>query len=197
MQSTTLPARDVRTRAAGVAATSRPRRWNMTKVNLWFDLAILVAAVMAPALRLTGLAIHEWLGIVLGVAIIGHLLLHWQWIVAITKRFFGPTTWGARLNYVVNALFFIGMTLIIFTGLMISKVALPSLGIQLPNGMVWKQLHTLAGDFMVFVLALHVALHWKWILNAANRFMVQPVVRPFRRAVRSQQPAQIEEEGVA
>jgi hypothetical protein len=192
MQTTTMRATALRAKQP-----SQTRRWNLTKVNLWFDLAIFVAALVAPAMRLTGLLIHEWLGIVLGIAIIGHLLLHWQWIVGVTRRFFGKTTWSARINYILNSVFFVAMTLIIFSGIMISKVALPQLGIQLSSDMNWRMLHTLAGDVMVFVLAAHVALHWKWILNTTNRYMLQPWWRPLRRAVRTQQPAQIEEEGVA
>ena len=79
-----------------------------------------MAALLAPALFLTGLTIHEWLGIGLGLAVIVHLLLHWSWIVQVTKRFFGRTTWTSRINYALNILFFIALTVFIFTGLLIS-----------------------------------------------------------------------------
>lgn len=168
--------------AQAPAQAARRRRWNLTKVNLWYDLAIFVAALLAPAVFLTGLTIHEWLGIGLGLAVIVHLLLHWSWIVQVTKRFFGSTTWTSRINYVLNVLFFVVLTVIVFTGLMISEVALPLFGIQAPSGQLWRPLHSLASDAMVFILALHVALHWKWLLDAAGRYIWQPIMRPFRRA---------------
>ena len=177
--------------------TGRARHWNLTKVNLWFDLAILVAALCAPAVFFTGLTVHEWLGIGLGVAIMTHLLLHWQWIVQITRRLLGKVPWSARLNYVVNCLFFVDMTLIIFTGIMISEQALPLFGIEMPRNMTWRQVHFLASDFMVFILAAHVALHWKWILNTANRYMLQPLLRPARRLAPVSKPVAMNKEGVA
>jgi hypothetical protein len=161
--------------------SSKSRKWNYTKLNCWYDLAIFVAALLAPALFLTGLTIHEWLGIGLAIAVIAHLLLHWSWIVQITRRFFARTQWSARINYVLNLAFFIDMTVIIFTGLLISKVALPMFGIAAQSGFQWRALHTLSSDAMIFILALHVALHWKWILSASQRYLLQPVLRPVRR----------------
>lgn len=174
---------------------TRLQRRNSTKTNLWFDLAIFVAALLAPAVFLTGLTIHEWLGIGLGVAIIVHLLLHWQWLVQVTKRFFTRLPRSSRINYVLNSLFFIDMTLIVFSGLMISRVVLPLFGIELAHGGIWQQLHIFASSFMVFILALHVALHWKWILNAVQRYILQPVFWPQRRLAVPSTPATLNKEG--
>lgn len=167
-----------------MGTTAKARRWNLTRVNLWYDIAIFLTALFAPAVAFTGLAIHEWLGIGLALAVVVHLLLHWQWIVQITKRLFGGANWASRLNYVVNWLFFIDLTIIVVTGILISEVALKQLGITLPRNMIARPLHTLASDAMVIILALHVGLHGKWIVNTANRYMVQPLVRLFRRPLR-------------
>lgn len=177
--------------------TNSARRWSSNKVNLWFDIAIFIAALLAPAMTFTGLAIHEWLGIGLGLAIVTHLLLHWQWIAQTTKRFFGRTNWTARLNYLVNSLFFIDLTIIVVTGLLMSEVALRQLGITLPENGMAHPLHTLASDAMVFILALHVGLHGKWIVNTANRYMVQPVFGLFQRSKREAGAAVLPKESAA
>ena len=152
-------------------------RWNVTKTNVLVDAAIFVAFLLALDPRSTGIAIHEWLSIALIAAIVTHLLLHWQWIVQVTRRFFRRTSGKARLNYVVNALFFVSATTVIVSGLLISESALPALGIQVRIGGIWRQLHSLAANLSLFALALHVALHGSWIVDVVKRYIIRPLGR--------------------
>lgn len=147
---------------------------NPTKTNFLVDALIFAAFLVAMDPRLTGIAIHEWLSFAFAGTIIVHLLLHWQWLVATTRRFFGKLVGQARLNYALNALLFIDFTLIIFTGVMISESALPALGINLSGGSAWRMLHSQTADLAVLLLGLHVALHWKWIVNTFKRFLLKP-----------------------
>ena len=155
----------------------QPKTVNRTTVNLLLDGVIFVAFLVATAPEFTGLAIHEWLSIVFGAAVITHLLLHWNWVVQVTRRFFGKVTWTSRVNYILNSLLFIGMTVIIFTGLMISEEVLPLFGLRLVRDGLWLYLHSEATDLTLLVLGLHVALHWRWIVNATNRLLGNPFQR--------------------
>jgi cytochrome b len=148
---------------------------NRNKTNLIVDIAIFLAFLVAMAPHFSGMALHEWLGIAFGAAIITHLLLHWQWLVEVTKRFFSKTQWSARINYILNALLFIDITLIIFSGLMISEVALPFVGIQLAQSGSWRGLHGTAANLFLVLVGLHVALHWQWIVNMFKRFVLTPL----------------------
>jgi hypothetical protein len=148
---------------------------NRNKTNLIVDSAIFLAFLVAMAPRFSGLVVHEWLGIAFGAAITTHLLLHWQWIVEVTKRFFSKAQWSARINYILNALLFIDVTLIIFSGLMISEVALPLVGIQLAQSGIWRGLHGIVANLFMVLVGLHVALHWQWIVNMFKRFALIPL----------------------
>ncbi len=160
--------------------TTARKRIPKTPINLLLDALIFVAFLVATAPRFTGIAVHEWLSIAFGAAIVTHLLLHWQWIVGVTRHFFRQAQWRARVNYVLNTLFFIDMTIILFTGLMISEAALPLLGIRVAPDRTWRLLHGLASDAGVFILGLHVALHWQWIVNALKRHVITALFRPRR-----------------
>ncbi len=160
--------------------TSQPKKLNINKTNLLLDIAVFIAFLFAMDPRTTGIAIHEWLSIAFGAAMIVHLLLHWKWIVTVTQRFFRKIATKARLNYVLNVLFFIDMTLVIFTGIMISEAALPALGIRLQENFTWRFLHSFTADFSVVILGLHTALHWKWIVDSFKRYLIQPFI-PARR----------------
>jgi hypothetical protein len=154
----------------------KPKTWNSTKTNLWVDIAIFVAIMLALAPLLTGIAIHEWLSIALAVAVVVHLLLHWQWIVAVIGRFFSRLPGEARLNFFLNVALFICFTVVTFTGLMISESALPLFGIPASRDFVWRALHSLSANLTVLTLGLHVALHWKWIFSAARRYLLNPIL---------------------
>ncbi|NJN19857.1 MAG: DUF4405 domain-containing protein [Oscillochloris sp.] len=150
-----------------MTSTTRPVTRNT--VNLLFDTVVFVGFLAATAPNFTGLAIHEWLSLAVAAAIITHLLLHWNWIVGVTRRFFGKATWGSRVNYLLNGLLFVAFTTVIFTGVMISEAALPLFGIRFERETLWMQLHRLASDASVLLIGLHVALHWRWIVNMTRR----------------------------
>lgn len=161
-----------------------------TTINYLVDITIFLAFLIAMNPHATGMSVHEWLGIAFGGAIVAHLLLHWQWIVGITRRFFGEVSKGARLNYVVNLLFFIDMVIIIFTGIMISESALPTLGVTLANNFALHGLHTTAANLALPILGLHVALHWRWLVNTTKSYFrkgqfAQPVAALPEQAIQT------------
>ncbi|PWH13798.1 MAG: hypothetical protein DDG60_09630 [Anaerolineae bacterium] len=151
------------------------------KTNLFVDLFVFSAFLIIANPDLTGMTLHEWLGVAFLAALLTHLVLHWEWIVRITLSFFKKLWHASRLNYIVNLLFLVLMTGALFSGLMISESVLAFLGISIERNPVWEGLHHTLSDASVLVLGLHLALHWKWIVNTFNRYVIQPVVRLFRR----------------
>lgn len=105
----------------------KKQQLSTTQINLIVDSSVFIAFLVIMAPHFTGIALHEWLSIAFGAAIITHLLLHWTWIVTTTKRLFAHLPRQTRINHALNLLLFIDMTLAIFTGLMISEAALPAL----------------------------------------------------------------------
>lgn len=155
-------------------------RANPAKMNLWIDLGMLVAILLALTPRLTGEAVHEWLSIGLAAAVVVHLLRHWQWVAAVIKRFFGHLAGQARLNLLLNAALFVNLVMVTASGLMISHDVLPALGITTQHDGAWSGLHRLSADLIVFIAGLHVALHWKWLINALRRYIIQPLLKGLR-----------------
>ena len=154
--------------------TKRNPKSNPTKTNLWIDIAAFLAFLVAFAPYSTGIPIHEWLGIAVGGVISVHLLLHWEWIVKTTCNFFSKMPIRKRINAILNVLFFMDTVIVIFTGLMISEVALPILGITVAFAPAYLTIHSLAADIAVLLIGLHVGLHWKWFIKAVQRFVISP-----------------------
>ncbi len=154
-----------------------------TRTNLFVDIAILAGFLVAYEPALTGIAIHEWLSLAFASAIIVHLLLHWDWVVQVTIQFFRKLFHSSRLNYVINLALLVDFVTIMLSGLMISRSVLPTLGIQLARDNAWRFIHSGAADFSLLLVGLHIALHWKWIANAAKRYLFpsrrrQPAAQP-------------------
>jgi hypothetical protein len=146
--------------------------------NLLVDAMIFGGFLLATDPHATGQAIHEWLGIAFGATIIGHLLLHWKWIVNVVRRTFMRLPGQVRINSLLNSLLFIAVTLVIFSGILISKVVLNTLGLSGSHDMIWRSLHSTATNAALVLVGLHVALHWKWIVSAVKRYVWQPLKIP-------------------
>ncbi|MFD3163422.1 DUF4405 domain-containing protein [Herpetosiphon sp. NSE202] len=156
---------------------TKPKIGNRNKTNYLVDLVIGMSFLIATAPNATGEPIHEWLSMGLLAMIMVHLLLHWHWIVAITKKLFGNVAWQQRINYMLNISLFIDLTIIMFTGVMISKTVVPLLGLKLPSNMTWRSLHGLASNVVVVLVGLHLALHWDWIVRSSKRYLLQPIAK--------------------
>ncbi len=95
-----------------------------TKTNLLVDILIFIVFLIVYEEKATRTAIHEWLGIALGLFFVVHIILHWKWIGVNTKLFLQRMRAESRINYVLDILLFIGFTTIIFSGIMISESVL-------------------------------------------------------------------------
>lgn len=143
-------------------------RRNPNKLNLYLDLALCLAFVVEMEEHFTGLRIHELLGLAFGAAIFFHVVLHWDWVVNITKRFFSKLFHESRLNYALNLALLIDMIVIVMTGVLISR----TLGLQLAVSEAVQPLHLLASHLSLVLIGLHVALHWKWIITHTQKYLI-------------------------
>lgn len=156
------------------------------KTNLIVDSLILAAFLIAFEPSLTGIAIHEWLSLAFAATLIIHVLLHWDWVIQVGVKFFHKLFHSSRLNFIIDAILFVAFTLVMLSGILISRTILPTLGIQVVESRFWRFLHSWSADVTVFILALHFALHWKWIVNTFKRYLVNPLKR--NRAPQCLQP---------
>ncbi len=147
----------------------------MNRTNLWIDIGVFVGFLLAMNPVITGIPWHEWLSIALTAAIIAHLLLHWKWIVAVLLRFFQRIWHESRLKFVVDALLFVAFVVVMLTGLLISRSVLPLLGIPVFITPAWRGLHSFSAELGMWLVALHFALSWNWIVRAVSQYLLKPI----------------------
>jgi hypothetical protein len=120
---------------------------------------LLIGFLITYFLDLTGLDLHQWLGLIVGAVTYLHLLNHWQWVRAITQRFFKSSTNISRLNYLLDASLAGGITLIIASGLIISTW----FGVNGSLFEIWRFFHVLISISSLVILLVKLLLHWKCI----------------------------------
>ncbi len=160
-------------------AQNETKNRNQAKLKLAIDIGIFIGFLIAVEPRSSGIPIHEWLTTSMLVVLVVHLLLSWDWITNITRRFLGKINNVSRINYILNWMLFIDGTVIMLSGFMISESLLPFFGIQLPPGFAWRRLHDMTANLFLILLGLHTALHWSWIVDAFKRYVFQPLGKVF------------------
>jgi hypothetical protein len=155
----------------------RGRVWG-NRPRLIVDLCLTVSFLALMSVSLTGLLLHEWWGLGLMAIVLIHLLAQWDWTISATRRFVGTLTGRIRLTYVLNWVLFIAAVLVFVSGILISEVALPSLGLPTARGadptfLFWRRLHTFSAEAIVVLAGIHVGLNWRWVVTAVSQ-LVRP-----------------------
>ncbi len=126
--------------------------------------------------------IHTWSGVVMILAAVLHIAIHWDWITKTASR-----TWqvmigkrkpfGSRLTYnifldaTVAVCFVIcaisGIYFLFFTG---SQAETP---LFIFNKVTWDLIHTWSGVIMTIAAILHFVLHWRWVTNITAKMFIK------------------------
>ena len=164
----------VRVRRSGDRSAKRPNR---TLRLFAVDASLFVLFLAVVNVPLTGLAIHEWLGIAIAIGMVVHIIQHANWVATTTRRLFSATSLQNRVNYLLMVGIFIGFVSIIASGLLISEVALPWLGVTLRSQPFMLWLHLASVGWVIWLTAIHLAVNWRWIVSASDRLIYKRFAR--------------------
>lgn len=157
--------------AAIPAPHTRRIKLNKTKINVFLDLLLTGMFIVEMEEHFSGLPLHEVLGLLFGAAFVLHILLHWDWVVSITRTFFSKVLHESRFNYLLNVVLFALMAFVTVSGILISRTI--GLNITLAEDLrrTMQTLHMIGSELVLVVVALHVAMHWKWIKTHAAKYL--------------------------
>lgn len=159
----------------GVLAATPVRRRRLTvrtRVDICLDTSLMLAYIVAYSFGFASVAVHEWLGLALGVVLVVHLTLHWDWVLRLTRRLWRRD--GRRQAvWVIDLLLLVAMTLCILSGVLISESALPALGVHPNPSSNWNRVHSLTARLTLGLVAAHVALSWQWILRVTRQLFTR------------------------
>lgn len=153
---------------------------------LLLDSSMLAFFAVLMSWRLTGVVLHEWIGMALIAMILVHLLVHWGWVEARVAAMLrpAPRRFGALL---LNTAVFAAMGTTIISGLVVSKVVLPN-HLSAASYLHWHGVHESAATFTVLLLGLHLAFNWDRITGSIRRAFA-PATATARSGLRSLMPS--------
>lgn len=140
-------------------------------VEIYLDVGLLLTLLLLFSPRLTGLPLHEWLGIALAVPLVVHLVLSWTWIRTAARRVATGVV-RSRINYFLNWTLFVLVVVEIVSGVGISQAALPAMGVPTVNDRAWRALHNVSLNLTLLVIGFHVAMNWTALARGVRRFLL-------------------------
>ncbi|MDD2534370.1 MAG: DUF4405 domain-containing protein [Eubacteriales bacterium] len=144
---------------------------------------VILAAVMIILMQplISGVFAHEWLGVIIGGALVAHLAINRQWIAAVGKGFFSKISWQARINFMINSMMAISMTLTLLSGVLISQFLFTPLAAA--NYSAWTAIHSFSSWATLLIVIIHVLLHADWIKRVIRTLIRDPHLQPVRTVV--------------
>ncbi len=136
------------------------------KMNWIVDAVLFIGFLITFFLDWTGLFWHQWLGIFIGALAVYHLLIHWNWVIAVSKRLLGKTSQQSRQYYLLDWIILLSFLVIGLSGLWISTW----LDLDLNNYLLFKDLHVYSSITSLVLILLKIAAHWRWIVKTARTY---------------------------
>jgi hypothetical protein len=129
-------------------------------IRLTLDIAMTVLLLCSFAYRITGDTAHEWIGVVILLLFILHIIINRKWFTLI---FNGAYSSRRVIMTVVNLLLAVDFAILLITGLSHSRTVLSFL--HLSGSITLRQIHTTAAYWGLILIAVHIGIHWRIIIN--------------------------------
>ena len=143
--------------------------------NPWYGVTILFD-------RHTWDDLHTWGGIAMIVAVVVHFILHWKWVVNMTKRLAQELTSRtsrmnskARFNVIIDVVIGLSFLACAVSGLYFFVFPVAGAGWAATalvfSRATWDLIHTWSFVGLVLAAGIHIAIHWRWIVKVATNLI--------------------------
>ena len=148
-------------------------------LKLWMECLMVIAMLSLMDMTTLGSFMHERVGLALGILAALHMALDAEQIGALFKRIWRrETPYPMRLSYIVDVLLFVGLAVIVVTGIGTSATIFAQA--QLPHRRFFMDLHTYVSNITLLLMIGHLWLHKGWLhgmLRTARRQIREPESR--------------------
>ena len=139
----------------------------MDRRNLAIDIAALAVYLVAANPAVTGIGIHEWLGLGMLVIFFVHAAMHVDWVIEAVRGSFVRLSWARTGNAVLDLVAVVMVVMV--SGVMVSGAVLPALGLYADGYYFWDPLHAMSAKLLLALMLVHVAVHWPWFAKVFKK----------------------------
>lgn len=130
------------------------------------DSLMLGVILIEFAYGLTGSTIHE----LLGLSILGLFVVHGGWNWAWFRNLFRGRYQGMRsVSLAVNALLLFSTLVMMVSGIVNADLLFRVTGVELD--WIPREIHTASANWFLILMAVHLGLHWRLVMNEAVRLV--------------------------
>ena len=124
-------------------------------------IALLGTFLLTYFMDLTGLELHQYLGVAAALIAVIHLITHWNWVRSVTVRLFSKISPRPKLYYALDLSLFLSIVAITITGVLIST------WLEIAPGLypLILSIHIFVSIAALAVLVIKLGLHWKFFVK--------------------------------
>lgn len=136
--------------------------------NLVVDAVALVVYALAANPSVTGIGVHEWVGLGLAVLLLAHCALHAGWVADAVPGAVRRPSWTRTGNLLLDAVSFAAFAVVTVSGVLVSGAVLPAFGLYADGYYFWDPLHAISAKVLLALLLVHLVAHGRWLGRIAR-----------------------------
>ncbi len=130
--------------------------------KLIFDLCMFITLMLLYKKNIISLAFHEIAGLIVLGAMLIHVLINGNWVMAVTGKLFKKGfSAKQKVNWIVDFLELLTVIGMIITSLLINKRTFPAIG----NHRAVNPYHFFLAAILLVLVGIHLGLHFSFIKN--------------------------------
>lgn len=140
----------------------------MKKIKIVLDIIMFISMILLMKTNITGLQLHEILGICLFIIFIIHKIINFKWVKSVGKNIFNKNMKSkSKIMFFLDLILFLFITLNVTTGILVSKFILVSLTVN--HIEIVTILHKFFAWWSLILISIHIGLHWENVVNYFER----------------------------
>jgi hypothetical protein len=114
--------------------------------------------------------LHDWSGIILAFFVGAHAILHWKWLLTMTKKLFNSSLFKRKkINFFIDISMGVVGLIVFITGIIKFPTFQLIVGYFYTVSELILILHDWGSIILIILALTHLVLHWKWIVQMARK----------------------------